>query len=249
MDHDEDLLRRGLASRTWDLEVPPELARSVWQAVVVRRRRRRLVGLSCAAVVLVVAIPVLTYRASRTTPAVPGPLPSFEVPTTASASTTPEGSPLAGWVLGRVPAGYRPVQGEPDSTSTGAVGRSGFHHDGIPPGPGEVEVSVDLRRYQDAAGRQFSFSVLTPWQSPGSPPSGSDAVQISHDLAVSMYGPSASPSAVPGVVEGTATLVRVNATNTLVVIAEAHAQVIVLEGSGPSADDMVNAAHSLKRAG
>ena len=156
-------------------------------------------------------------------------------------------TPLLGWTLGALPAGYAAVPS--DSSSTAAVGPSGFHNDGRPAGPGEVDVSVAMRRYENASGGQLTLSVLKPWRSPGTAPTGSQAQRISHELAASMYGPAARVGVVPGVAAGPAVLVRENAKSLLIVITGPQAEVAILTGNGPTVDELVGAARSAQRLG
>ena len=239
MDRDEEVLRRGLSSAEWDLALPSGVVETVRRAVAARRRRRvALIGLASAGVLAIVATPFVLRDAAGTRP---GPV------TPAVTSTARSNAPLMGWTLRDLPAGYADLPG--DSSSTAAVGPNGFHNDGTPAGSGEVEVSVALRRYQNASGGQLTLSVLKPWQKPGIPPAGSEAARISHELVVGMYGPSAAATAVPGVPAGSAVLVRENAKSFLIIIAGPQAEVAMLTGNGPTVDELVAAARSLQRTG
>jgi hypothetical protein len=211
------------------------------------RRRHRIrtvstVGVAVGAIAVVAGVLFVVHPGGTVSATSPSASAAATSPSALATATTGEQS-LAGWSVGAVPHGYQ-VSGR-DSSDMAAVGPRGFHNDGKPTARDEVPVTVSMRLYESADYDRFFITVLHPTPATA----GGGATEIAaQELVASMVAPSVTPVTVPGIPAGRTVLVRDNARSLELIVQTPQGDVIVVSANGPTEQQMVDMAGTLRTA-
>jgi hypothetical protein len=104
-----------------------------------------------------------------------------------------------------------------------------------------------MRLYQSADFGRFFITVLHPTPEPATAGGGATEI-VAQELVASMFGPSVTAITVPDIPAGRTILVRDNARSLEMIVQTPHGDVIVMSANGPTEQQLVAMAGTLRTA-